>query len=340
MAEVYITSQELIAILNITDDKLLEVEKFFDSIPDDAWELNRGKDYRIVNHSTGLREYTSSGAYTLSRYLEASEKHGFWRTITEWFTHKQEKIRKSFIKKKILDNCSSLTKRNNYFFISRTDVVSIFGTRSDYLTKMAEHTRRSQQPLIKGQDYDDFPDRGGLHFSLSGIAKLAKAFEECQTKKNRKQECKDVGEVILPQVEDIVEQIKNRDKRIQSAMDRVKRRDRQTCQISRKRKTSINKLKVAAHHLYSVSGYPFLADVENNLITLSDEVHTQFHQEYMGGSCKPCTVDDLIAFVHEYYPENGPVVTWLVQQKLILGDPKPQDARFPHVLLLPASCVQ
>jgi hypothetical protein len=340
MAEVYITSQELIKTLNISDNKLMEIQEFFDSIPDDEWELNQGKDYRVVNQSSGLREYTSSGAYTLARYLEVSEKRNFWRTVTEWFTHRREKIRKSFVKKKILDNCSSLIKRNDQFFISRADVVAIFGTRSDYLSKMADHTQRSQYPLIKGQDYEDFLDAGGLHFSLSGITKLSRAFEERQTKRNRKEECRDVGEVVQSQVNDIVEQILNRENRIQAAMKKIKTRDHQTCQISRRKKNAVNKLKLAAHHLYSRNEYPFLADVENNLITLTDEVHDQFHQEFMGGCHRSCTIDDLISFVHSYYPDNGKVITWLEAQKQILGNPQPKNERKPHVLYLPASKVQ
>ncbi|MBD1863149.1 MULTISPECIES: hypothetical protein [Trichocoleus] len=341
MAETYITCQELIKTLKITSDELMGIEKLFDSILDDEWELIKGKDYKIVINSNGLREYTQSGAYTIARYLEATQKQSFWQWVKEWFLHTKREIRRSFIRRKILDNCSSLVKRNNQFFISRANVVTIFGTRSDYLTKMADYTQRTQNPLIKGEDYEDFVDDGGLYFSLSGIYKLAQAFEECQTKKNRKEECKEVGEVIKPQIDDIVSQIINREKRIQNVKDHVKKRDGHTCKVTGKKKNYMEKgLKLAAHHLYSQRDYPHLADIESNLITLACEVHDQFHQDFMGGTNKTCTIDNFIDFVQQYYPSKTQIVIDLQQKKLVLGDPQPMDARKPHVLYLTASRVQ
>lgn len=338
MAEIYVTCQELIKTLKISDQELINVERFFDSIPDDKWELSEGKDYKIVNKTTGLREYTQSGAYTIARYLEATKNQNVWQWIKEWFTHTKREIRRNFVRKKILDNSSSLIKRNDQFFISRADVIAIFGTRSGYLTKMLKYTQRTQHSLIKDQDYEG--DDGREYFSLDGIYKLAQVFGECLTKKNRQDWCGDIGEVIKPQIDDIVAQIQKREKRIQTVMERAKKRDRQTCQVTRQRKNSVNKLKLAAHHLYSESQYPYLADVENNLITLACDVHDQFHQDYMGGSNKPCTIDDFTSFIQKYYPSNTQAIIWLEQQKLVLGNPQPVDKRKPHVLYLPASKVK
>ncbi len=149
MAELYITSQELVKTLKITTQELIETEKFFDSVPDDEWELTESKDYKVVNKTTGLREYTSSGAYTIARYLEATQKQTFWQRLTEWFTHTKREISKAFIKKHILDNSSSLVKRNGQFFVSRSDLVTIFKTRSDYLSKMADHTQKTSILSLK-----------------------------------------------------------------------------------------------------------------------------------------------------------------------------------------------
>lgn len=340
MAATYITSQELIKTLKISSDDLIEIQEFFDAIPDDEWELCEGKDYKIVNKTTGLREYTQSGAYTIARYLEATKKLNFWQQITEWFLHTKREIRRNFLKKKILDNSSSLMKRNNLFFVSKADTIAIFGTRSDYLHKMDEHANRSQFPLIKGQDYDEFIDAGGLHYSISGIYKLSQAFGECHSKKNRREECKEIGEVVKPQIEDIVKEIIRREKQIQVAMKSVKdTRDKRTCQVTLQKHNSVNQLKLASHHLYSQNEYPFLAANTSNLITITCEVHDQFHQHYMSGSSKPCTIDDFIGFVQRYYPHNTQVVIWLESQKLILGNPQPVDKRKPHVLYLPASKV-
>ncbi|HIK16497.1 MAG TPA: hypothetical protein IGS53_14610 [Leptolyngbyaceae cyanobacterium M33_DOE_097] len=338
MAKIYIPSRELIKTLNISGEELIQVEKFFDSIPDDEWELAEGKDYRVVSGS-GLREYTESGAYTIARYLETTKYKGFWNRIKEFIFHTNEKIRKSFVRRKILENCSSLIKRNDQFWISRSDAVAIFGTRSDYLSKMAEHTQKADYPLIKGQDFEDFPDQG-LYFSLAGIIKLSKAFEERLTKKNRKAECKDVGEVIKPQIDDIVSQLKQREKQIESAKKSTKRRDKSICQVTKREGNYVEPARMAAHHLYSCNKYPILADSIDNLITISCEVHDQFHSEYMGGTNKECTIDNFISFVQQYYPDNTEVVIWLENQKRKLGEQKPiGKANPPHVLYLPYSAV-
>ncbi len=339
MKEIYITCQELIKTLKISDQDLLDVEKFFDAIPDDEWELEEGKDYKIVKVSTGLREYTASGAYTIARYLEATRKQGFWQRIKEWLLHTKRNIQKAFIRKHILDNCSSLVKRRGQFFISKSDVVAIFKTRPDYLVKMTEYTKRTQFPLIEGQDYENLLDEGGLHYSLSGINKLAQAMKERQSKKNRQEWCWDVGEEISPQIHDIVAQINQRHTHIQKAMDKAKKRDRNTCQVTEIKKNKVNNLKVAAHHLYSQNEYPYLADAEDNLLTLSCEVHDQFHQSFMGGTGKPCTIDDFVKFVQQYYPSNTKLVIRLENQKRKLGNQQPVDMRKPHVLYLPAARV-
>lgn len=43
------------------------------------------------------------------------------------------------------------------------------------------------------------------------------------------------------------------------------------------------------------------------LITLTQEVHNDFHT-WNGGFKKPCTVDNLIQFVSELYPDNYEVM--------------------------------
>lgn len=341
MAEVYITSKKLIETLGITEQELIDVEHFFDADPEDEWELRDGKDYRVVSKATGLREYTTTGAYAIAKYLEANRQESFWDRLREWFLHTKRKVRQAFIREKILDNCSSLVKRNGLFFISSTDAVKIFGTRADYLRKMAQAAQRTddpaRQPLIKGQDFDDFGE--GIYYSLSGIGKLALAFKEHLTQKNRREWCADVGNVIRPQVDDIVDRIIKRDKSIQKAMSAAKKRDKSRCRVTNISRNRINQLKLAAHHLYAQSKYPHLAANEANLITLEQSVHEQFHQDFMGGANKPCTIDDFIQFVQQYYSESTEVVIWLKEQKLILGNPEPVNSVKPHVLYLPASKV-
>jgi hypothetical protein len=340
MAETYITSKKLIQTLKISSETLIETEKFFDSIPDDEWDLVDGTDYRVVVQASGLREYTQSGAYTIARYLETTQKRSFLQKIKEMLLQTKQKIRQAFVSDHIIENCSSLMKRNEQFFISQADVVRIFKTKAPYLRKMLEVAQREEQPLMQGKDYIEILDGGGYYFSFSGISKLSAAMKTSQTKKNRKDWCSDVGEVIAPKVNDIVHQILERDKGIQKVMTSVKdKRDKKTCQVSEAKWNKVNQIKLAAHHLYSKQEYPHLADVESNLITLSCEIHDQFHVSFMGGADKPCTIDDFIQFVNAYYPEQMKVKTWLANKKLVLGDQVAQKSKNPHVLYLSASKV-
>jgi hypothetical protein len=338
MAEIYITSKRLIEILDIKSEQLIATEEFFDSIPDDEWDLVSGTDYKIVQGS-GLREYTQSGAYTIARYLESTQKQSFFQKIKEIFLHTKQKVRQAFISDHIVENCPSLIKRNDQFFLSKSDVVKIFKTRGDYLTKMLEASKSQEKPLLKGQDYIEIVDGGGFYFSLSGISKLALVMEKSQSQKNRKDWCKDVGEVITPKINAIVDQILERDKNIQKVMDSVKtKRDKKMCRVSGNKVNKINKLKLAVHHLYSKAEYPHLADVEGNLITISEEIHDQFHNSFMGGTSKSCTIDDFIQFINLYYPESQSK-TWLDGQKMILGNQVEQKASKLNVFHLSASRV-
>jgi 5-methylcytosine-specific restriction endonuclease McrA len=339
MAEIYITSQKLAQTLSISSDELIEIEEIFDSIPDDKWELVNGVDYRVVQ-ANGLREYTRSGASAIACYLETVKKQSFLQKINELIRRTKKKIRHAFAGDHITDNCSSLMRRDNQFFVSRSDVIKIFKTNSNYLTKMLDVAQREDQPLIKGQDYIDLIDQGGYHFSLSGISKLAAVMKKSQTNTNRQEWCWDIGEVIAAKVDDIVQQIRDREQRIPKVMKAVKeKRDKKTCQVSGIKWNKVNQLKLAVHHLYSKQEYPHLADVEGNLITISCDIHDQFHVSFMGGADKVCTIDDFIRFVHEYHPASSMVKVWLANQKLVLGDPVAQKAKNAHVLYLPASRV-
>jgi hypothetical protein len=209
MAKIYITSAELVVQLKITTQRLIEIEHFFDSDPNDEWELIEGKDYRIVVQATGLREYTDSGAYSIARYVDLNDKVGLFSRMKDWFSRSKKKVRQAFIRKRILENSASLVRRNNIFYISQSDVVSIFETRSDYLKKMAEHAQRQEFALIKGEDYDDFIDDGGIHYSLSGIVKLSRSFHACLTQRNRRDLCSETGDVIESEVNDIVRRIQD-----------------------------------------------------------------------------------------------------------------------------------
>lgn len=343
MAEIYITSKELAQTLNITAQELRNYEQFFDSIPDDQWDLKAGTDYKVVAGS-GLREYTCSGAFAIADYLQVkrqSERGWFRNLINALIARIKGNVRKAFVKQQILSNSSSLVQRsssslvqnNSRYFLSNSDVVAIFKTRSDYLRKMTVEAQKDDKTtLIKDEDYLELPDKG-YYYSLSGMVKLGQVFATNITRRNRKDWCSDLSEVIYPCMNDVLNQIKDRDARIKTAKRQAKSRAKQTCQITGVKGNDINPIPMAGHHLYSQAEYPHLVDSVDNIIFITGQIHDHFHQ-FMGGTHKPCTLDDFENFVNQYHPESN-VFIWLKNQRLKLGNQQPIKTRERHVLHLP-----
>jgi hypothetical protein len=335
MTEIYITSKKLIEALNIKDQELIDIETFFDGIPDDQWDLKEGTDYKVVAGS-GLREYTCSGAFAIADYLQfkhQSERGWFRNLIDTLIRAIKGDVRKAFVKQQILSNSSSLVQNNSRYFLSSADVMAIFKTRSDYLRKMFEEAKNDDKTtLIKNEDYVELPDRG-FYYSLPGMVKLGQVFSANIIRRNRKDWCIDVSEVVNPCMADILKQIDARNKSICKAVNQAKTRANKRCQVTENKGNQITKIPMAGHHLFSKAEYPHLVDSVDNIICISVEVHDHFHQS-MGGYHKPCTLDDFENFVKQYYPASN-VFIWLQQQRLKLGNQQPLKMRERHVLHLP-----
>lgn len=334
MAVIYITSKKLIETLKITGAELQELEQFIDSDPDDEWELTEGTDYKIVVAAMGLREYTETGAFAIAECLEfrrAAKQGWFRKLIRELITAIRGNIRNAFVREKILNNSSSLALNNNRYFLSSRDVTAIFGTRPDYLRKMATEAQKQEQPLIKDEDYIEIPDEG-IYYALQGLSKLAKVFADSLKDKNRKDWCSDVGKVIDPSIKSILHQLEKRNSDIASAVSRAKQRAGRRCQVTGKRGTPAEPIPMAGHHLYSRAEYPHLVASVDNIICITCEVHDHFHQT-LGGKNRPCTLDDFEQFVKAYYPESQTALIWLHQKRLILGNQQSNTQN--HVLNLP-----
>jgi hypothetical protein len=330
MAVVYVSSNKLAAFLGIDLEHLKEIEDYFDRIPDDEWELVEEKDYRIVNKSSQLREYTQSGAHTILSFLKSQAEQGnkSFGDIKNWFNEERRKKQKALVDHTILQNSSSLVKRQDQFWLSLRDVVMILETRTDYFKKVLEIASK-QNKLIKDIHYTRFGNDDAVYISLRGIYEFAMIMKEVIKQNHRKEWCQDVGEQIEPQINRIIKEIRDRQKQIEKAKDAARRRDRHICKVTQKMASSL-----AIHHLYSEAYYPNLAANPSNLITLADEVHSHFHQ-WMGGFNKLCTVDDFIKYVLEYYPENSKLIFWLAQQKATLGPRDPTGKGKEHVLYIP-----
>ena len=87
--------------------------------------------------------------------------------------------------------------------------------------------------------------------------------------------------------------------------------------------STVKTVNIVVHHIYSQNHYPHLAASLDNLISLTQEVHNEFHL-WNGGFQKPCTADHLIKFVMELYPDNYEVTLKLSKVKQILDAQQPK----------------
>jgi hypothetical protein len=308
---------DLATALDIEHQELAKIITFFDSDPNDQWELRENDHFIYLNKSLDARLFSEQGAYAIAKYMDENAKKSIWARITEFITRHKEKIRNSFINRKIQDNCTSLTFKNNRHFLSKKDVVNILCTSPARLNTAFNEIQKSPEPMKIYEDFDDID--GVRYYSLSGFYKISQYLGKELTVKDRRGWCAAIEVVGKKTFKLIIDAESALVKRISSAMNKAKTRDGKCCQITGNKHNKFNPaVNIVVHHIYSRKDYPHLAACEDNLITLTQEVHTDFHT-WNGGFQKPCTVDHLIQFVSELYPDNFKVIMRLNQVKKILN---------------------
>ncbi|NJM98588.1 MAG: hypothetical protein HC800_16795 [Phormidesmis sp. RL_2_1] len=323
-----IKEEELAKALEIPLNRLDEVIEFFDADPDDEWTLKEHDHFVYTNKTWENRIFSAHGAFAIAKYLDTRQPKSIWDKILEFVTHHRQKIRNAFVHKTVHENSSSLTRRNGHYFLSKKDTVAILGTSYARLNKAFEDIRRSDRPMEIAVDFDEFD--GIRYYSLSGFYRLSQNLAQSLTSKDRQAWCRAVDMAGKDALKAITSAKERREKQIAKAMSDSRKRDKETCQITLVKKTKHNHLfHMASHHIFSSHHYPHLAAVVDNIITLTGDVHDEFHS-WNGGSQNPCTVDDLIQFVCERYPNEPEVLTRLYEVKEIFPHEVPHtQARRP-----------
>ncbi len=293
--------KELAKELEISLDRLYEIIEIFDTDPNDEWELRENDHFIWLNRVKDIRLFSQFGAFAIAKYMDTVEEKTLWSRIKEFITKHKEKIRNAFVRQKVLDNCRSLTLRNNRHFLSKKDVVKILSTSYARLNKAFEDIKRSDKPMILSEDFDDFD--GIRHYSLSGLDKFSRELARKLTIRDRREWCAAVEVVGNKTLEKIISAEARKEKEIKAAMQLVKKKDKNCCQITGEKWKHSNPIDITFHHIYSKHHYPHLATSTDNLITLTETVHREFHA-WNGGFDKCCTLDSLIQFVNEQYPEQ------------------------------------
>ncbi len=320
LAQFTIKEKDLAAALEISHQRLREIIDFFDSDPNDEWELREDDHFVVINKQWNERLFSKHGAFAIAKYMDSIEKKSIWDQIVEFITKHKQKLRNAFVCQKIHENSSSLTKRNNRHYLSKKDTVNILCTSYAKLNKVFRDIQQSERPLAYGEDFDDID--GTRYYSLFGFFRISKILSQELTVKDRREWCSAIEIVGDRTFKQIISVEEARKKRIDSAKKKAKTRDKKTCQITQCKPEAHDKFNLAVHHIFSAKDYPHLESSIDNLITIREEIHKEFHT-WNGGFKQPCTIDDLIRFVMEIYPAEYEILHKLNTLKVQLGTHTP-----------------
>lgn len=320
-----IKAKDLATALEITLEKLYEVVDKFDEDPNDEWELKENEHFTWLSANAGTRLFSELGAFAIAEYLDKTQPQSAWDRVKEFITHHKEKMRRALVRQKIQNSCDGLVQYNGFWFLPRKDVVSMLQTNFPRLSKAHETLKNSPTSIQIGQEFTDID--GVRYYSISAIERLARVLNAELKPNDRKLWCKTISEECVKTIGHVINDLKQLEdqtqKLINQAKNLAKKRDKKTCQITGKNSTPASPINITIHHIYSINSHPYLAASPDNLITLADDVHKEFHN-WMGGTDKPCTIDDLIKFVNEMYPEEVMASIRLNRIKKRLNLPAPK----------------
>jgi hypothetical protein len=291
---------DLATSLEITTAKLYDIVEFFDSDTKDEWDLKEEEHFIWLSKAKGTRIFSEQGAYAIALYLDKTEKKSLWKWCKEFLFKHQEKLRKSFIQQKVLNNSTSLIRRGDYHYLSRKDTVAILSTSYARLNQSFSDIQKSD-PLIYDTEFIEIDKVN--YYSLKAFEALSRNLGENLKQEHRQAWCKEVACTGSKTIQALISEQDKLQEQIAAAKRKARSIHQNTCQITGEKWTHDNHIDMAVHHIYCSKHYPIAADSIDNLIVLTEKVHREFHS-WHGGNRKPCTIHDLIEFAATQYPEQ------------------------------------
>ena len=305
MGKCNITGKELADALEITEEHLLEICEFFDSNPDDDWELIEDTHFKWGPY--GARIFSSEGAVEICHYLEENkQERPFLKRWKRWLFRRDRRLKGLMIAKRVQEiselEGQIVFNSGRAFLAPRAcrEVLGL-GTRQDILNRTFQEIQRSENVELEPLKIDvDFfiHEKSNRCFSRSGLASVSKQLGVRLSQKHRQEWMKVVTDYAPSALETIEKHEEKRASRIEKAMKKVCKQAQGRCQLTNRPK-SIHKFNLEAHHLFDKNAYPQLADMEINLIAIGGDIHTHFHQ-WMGGTHITCTVEDMERYIDEF----------------------------------------
>ena len=292
-------------MLGIPVSKLYRICDFFDSDPDDPWDLNEGDFFEYEPGQARKRRFYEEGVMAIAKYLEETEGGGFLARLKEFFTHHRARVTRALVQRRIIQvtqDRSSLVIRGDLVFLQQRSVVRVLGTNGKGMSGTLRRIDEESSGLdgAEGLEIDvhfaDFEDAEGRHWSQRGIARLARTMQERgRITKARKAWVKAVADVAEDCFEVQRKVLESHEARVKAAMTRVRNKAKH-CAVTQQKPNAAdrNPIELEAHHLFDAASRPDLAALEDNLLVISSALHRNFHK-WMGS--RPCDPKDFVDYL-------------------------------------------
>jgi hypothetical protein len=294
-----ISAAELAKGLSISVDKLYKIIEFFDADSKDEWELKEEEHFVWLIKSRGTRLFSEFGAFAIAKYLDATQKQSPWAKFKELIFGHKAKLRNALVQKQIINNSESFLVRHGQGYISKKDAVKILVTSYTRFNKAFEDLKTSDMSMQIDKDFADI--EGERYYSLTGLWRISQLLGKELKSKDRQAWCEAVAVAGPKVMKAILDHRAALESRVQAAKNAAKKRDKDRCQLTGQRSTAAKPIDIAGHHIFCRHHYPDLATSPDNIITLTEAVHRDFHG-WNGGQQKSCTAQSLIEFLDLHYP--------------------------------------
>jgi hypothetical protein len=299
------SDKEAAKMLGISVTKLYRICDFFDSDPDDAWDLIEGEVFEYEPGQARKRRFYEEGVMALAKYLEETEGGSFLARLKEFFTHHRARVTRALVQRRIIQvtqDRSTLVIRGDLVFLQQRSVVRVLGTNGKGMAGTLRRIEEESAGLdgAEGLEIDvhfaDFEDVEGRHWSQRGIARLARTMHDRgRITKARKAWVKAVADVAEDCFEVQRKVLESHEARVKAAMERARSKAK-ACAVTQQKPNAAdrNPIELEAHHLFDAATRPDLAALEENLLVISSALHRNFHK-WMGN--RPCEPKDFVDYL-------------------------------------------
>ncbi|MFM8544084.1 MAG: hypothetical protein ACKOGI_07355 [Vulcanococcus sp.] len=292
-------------MLAISVTKLYRICEFFDSDPQDAWDLIEGESFEYEPGQARKRRFYEEGVMAVAKYLEETEGGSFLARLKEFFTHHRARVTRALVQRRIIQvtqDRSTLVIRGDLVFLQQRSVLRVLGTNGKGMAGTLRRIEEESAGLegARGLEIDvhfaNFDDTEGRHWSQRGIVRLARTMhDKGRITKARKAWVKAVADVAEDCFEVQRKMLESHEARVRAAMERARNRAK-ACAVTQQKLNAADPrpIDLEAHHLFDAATRPDLAALEDNLLVITSALHRNFHK-WMG-NC-PCEPKDFVDYL-------------------------------------------